>query len=177
MHVLCHSAIIIWFKQKFCTQCLAHVSNLFSLILTSLIALVYNEINNERIYKNMRHTIDDGYHIYTMYLRSSLSTRNVPKINNRHQDEVRLTNTKFDHRLVPNMLVWDALYVFVMILTVLKEYVLKVKNGDILFLFCILVLFPIKSLTLSFVFALRRPHNYACTLWFASFNVEETCFF
>ena len=66
MHVLCHSAIIIWFKQKFCTQCLGHVSYLFSLILTSLIALVHNEINNERIYKNMRHTIDDGYYVYNV---------------------------------------------------------------------------------------------------------------
>jgi len=64
-----------------------------------------------------------------------------------------------------------------MIHTVLKEYILRMKNDDILFLFCIPVLFPIKSLNSSFVFALRRPHNYVCTLWFASFKVEETCFF
>ena len=107
----------------------------------------------------MRHTNDNGY-IYTTYLRSPLSTRNVPKINNRHPDEDRFTYTKFDQRELTNI----SLYVFVMIHTVLKEDILKMRNGDILFLFCILVLFPIKSLNSSFVFALRRPHNYVCTL-------------
>ena len=41
--------------------------------------------------------------IYTTYLRSPLSTRNVPKINNRHPDEDRFTYTKFDQRELTNI--------------------------------------------------------------------------
>ena len=41
--------------------------------------------------------------IYTTYLRSPLSTRNVPKINNRHPNEDRFTCSKFGQRELTNI--------------------------------------------------------------------------
>ena len=97
------------------------------------------------------------------------------KINNQHPDEDRFTYTKFDQRELTNTSFRDISLCNDTDSS--QRICTQIENGDILFLFCILVLFPIKSLNSSFVFALRRPHNYVCTLWFASFKVEETCFF